>query len=150
MPSLAADAAFDRHLKQPLLRVVIDQVRRRCRKLLRLKEAVDMSSFNGQHDLGLQVVPIERIIGTLGRASDFDNDFRPRRSTARRRWISIYQAQYDGVGLPAVELYKVGDSYFVEDGHHRVSVAHANGQMYIDAHVIEIEAVPDLRPACDR
>ena len=65
--------------------------------------------------------------------------------------MSIYYALNEGKGLPAVELLKVGDDYFVEDGHHRVSVAYALEQAYIDAHVIEIEAehsLPEDMTAC--
>ena len=104
MLSSDASAVFDRQMKRPLLRIIIDQVSRRCRKLLRLKEAVGEDSFAGQHDMGLQVVPVKQIVGTLGRESDFDNDFRPRHDKARWRWMSVYQAQYDGKGLPAVEF----------------------------------------------
>jgi hypothetical protein len=41
-----------------------------------------------------------------------------------------------------VELYKIGGAYFVSDGHHRISVARANHQLYIDAHVIEVVVRP--------
>jgi hypothetical protein len=53
--------------------------------------------------------------------------------------MSIARALYQHLPLPLVELYKVGDSYFVQDGHHRISVARAKGQDFIDAYVIEVE-----------
>ena len=140
MYDVYADSAFERHFKRSIWRRVMDRVNHRCRKLFRLNAVVGESGFQGQHDLGMQVVPVDQIIGTVGRENDFDNVFRPRRQESRKRWMSIYYALNEGKGLPAVELLKVGDDYFVEDGHHRVSVAYALEQTYIDAHVIEIEA----------
>jgi ParB-like chromosome segregation protein Spo0J len=40
-----------------------------------------------------------------------------------------------GVTLPPVELIQVGDTYFVVDGHHRISAARALKVDHIDATV---------------
>lgn len=135
-----AASVFDRQVKRPFWRVILDSVTHRCRKLFQFKAVVGETGFKGQHDLGMQTIPVEQIVGTVGRENDFDRSFRPRRQESRHRWVSIYEALTEGKGLPAIELLKVGDDYFVEDGHHRVSVAHALDQVYIDAHVIEIDA----------
>ena len=95
--------------------------------------------LRGQHYIGLQQVLIEEIVGSLGRYRDFDRAFLPKQARTRSRWVSIDSAHYDEIILPPVELYKMGDIYFVRDGNHRVSVAREKGQEFVDAYVIEIE-----------
>ncbi len=88
---------------------------------------------------GLQEVPVAHIIGSENRFADFDKYFLPRNDHSRSRWKAVYSAWYTEKKLPPVVLYKVGDSYFVQDGNHRVSVAKQKDIKYIDAEVIEIE-----------
>ena len=66
---------------------------------------------------------------------DFDAQFRPTQTHSQGRWLSVATARLQGVPLPPVELIQVGDTYFVRDGHHRVSVARALGELDIDAEV---------------
>lgn len=133
-----AEGVFLRQSRMSQIFGLIDRLRRRCSDLLEFDQIVQSGPFSGQHDLGMQTVPVRQIVGTLGRGSDFDRAFRPRRRDMGWRWIQVAKlAQIDGQ-LPAVDLYKVGSDYFVVDGHHRVSVARASGQIYIDAHVIEV------------
>jgi hypothetical protein len=87
----------------------------------------------------MRQVPIDAIIGSVGRFQDFDRAFLPKATSTRNRWESIDRAHLMDVDLPAVELYKLGEAYFVKDGNHRVSVARERGQIYIDAVVIEID-----------
>jgi hypothetical protein len=95
--------------------------------------------FRSQRDIGLQTVPVEKIVGSVGRYRDFDRAFLPTQKETSDRWISIRKAQYQEINLPPVELYKIGDVYFVKDGNHRVSVARGRGQAFIDAYVTEID-----------
>jgi len=90
-----------------------------------------------QHHLGVQTVPISRIRGSSaeGRSRDFDADFRPLKSHNEARWLSVAAARQRGVKLPLVILIQVGEIYFVQDGHHRISVARALGQKEIQAKV---------------
>jgi hypothetical protein len=85
---------------------------------------------------------MDRIRGSEGRCNDFDTHFRPLTGLSRDRWTSIYCARQEGVALSLVELVQVGDTYYVRDGHHRISVARALGQETIDARVTvwEVEA----------
>jgi hypothetical protein len=69
---------------------------------------------------------------------DFDRGLRPTSARLRSRWERIAAAQRRGESLPPVSLYKVGDLYFVRDGHHRVSVAKSLGREDIDAYVVEV------------
>jgi hypothetical protein len=104
-------------------------------------------------DAGYQMVSIDRIRGSEGRVHDFDCDFYPLKDHNRERWLGIAQARHRGRALPPVALIQVGDLYFVRDGHHRISVARALGQLDIEATVIvwQVEGplpweVPALAP----
>jgi hypothetical protein len=68
----------------------------------------------------------------------------------RERWLRIKRAQLDDRGLPPVELTKVGEIYFVRDGHHRISVARQAGQREIDAHVVELTSNVPLTADLDQ
>lgn len=87
--------------------------------------------------LGRRVVEVSRIDGSVGRWRDFDKSFMPVRPSAGARWKRVALAFHKGVELPPVILSKIGDSYFVEDGNHRVSVARYQGVEMIDADVTE-------------
>jgi hypothetical protein len=89
--------------------------------------------------LGLRTVSLDAIVGTVDRPRDFDRRFRPRSNRGRQRWQAVDLAVRRGAAMPPVELYVVGESYFVRDGHHRVSVARAMGRDTIDAYVTEIQ-----------
>jgi hypothetical protein len=108
-------------------------------ELLPFDAVRDRIPLRGQHYIGLQQVLIEQIVGSLGRYRDFDRAFLPRQVRTRGRWVSIDSAHYDEIILPPVELYKMGEVYFVRDGNHRVSVAREIGQEFVDAYVTEIE-----------
>lgn len=87
----------------------------------------------GGHHAGLNTVAINAIRGSEGRTRDFDADFYPLTDNTQGRWVSIYAAHKRGTALPPVELIRIAETYFVRDGHHRVSVARAIGQEYIEA-----------------
>src|SRR5688572_32058174 len=107
--------------------------------MLPFEEVVDALGRTGQHDLGLQIVPLDAIVGTVDRSGDFDRGLRPTSARLRSRWERIASAQRRGEALPPVSLFKIGDLYFVRDGHHRVSVAKSLGREDIDAYVTEVE-----------
>lgn len=124
---------------------VLSEVARRLRRepddvglILPFEEVVDALGRTGQVDRGLQIVPLDAIVGTVGRAVDFDRDFRPTSGRLRSRWERIAAAQRRGEALPPVSLYQVGELYFVRDGHHRVSVAKSLDHEDIDAYVTEV------------
>lgn len=94
------------------------------------------------HFRGVVTVPLGQIAGSEGRNGDFDRDFNPLNENNRERWISVAVARLQGVALPLVELIKVGECYFVRDGHHRISVSRALKQEYIEALVTVWEIGP--------
>jgi len=87
---------------------------------------------------GVVNVPLDKIIGSEGRTDDFDGAYNPLKSHNRDRWIGIAAARRNGTTLPPVDLIQVGDSYYVRDGNHRVSVAKAAGQVEIEAQIIYV------------
>jgi hypothetical protein len=125
---------------------VLSDIARRLRRepgdvgqILPFEEVVEALGRAGQVDRGLQVVPLDAIVGTVDRAADFDRGFRPTTTRLRSRWERIAAAQRRGEPLPPVSLFKVGELYFVRDGHHRVSVAKSLGRADIDAYVTEVQ-----------
>ncbi len=96
----------------------------------------DLLTSNG-HYMGTFTVPLSQINGSESRTNDFDRSFHPKNNRTIGRWTSIARAHEAGIPLPPVELIKVGENYFVRDGHHRISVAHAFGEQFIEAEVTE-------------
>lgn len=95
---------------------------------------------------GLQDVPLDKIVGSVGRYREFTSSFLPKRNTMQERWSRIYAQASGMTGLPPIELYKVGDAYFVRDGNHRVSVARRLGAKTIQAHVTELPTSIYIHP----
>jgi hypothetical protein len=96
--------------------------------------------------LGLQDVPLDHIVGSVGRYQDFTRAFFPRWDDLQDRWQRIDRLVTTGADLPPVELYKVGQGYFVRDGNHRVSVARQHNFLAIEAYVWECETHVPLEP----
>ena len=136
--SLAQDD-FEKAYMRSLWRNIVARVTGRSNELLPYEEVRHALPYRGQRDIGLQTVPLDRIVGSVGRYRDFDRAFLPTQRQTTERWINISKARYKDVPLPPVELYKIGEVYFVKDGNHRVSVARDRDQVDIDAYVTEID-----------
>ena len=107
---------------------------------LPFEPVVDALGRRGERDLGVQTIPVGAIVGTVDRRPDtFDRSFRPRSPALRQRWERIAAARRRGEPMPPIDVYRVGDMYFVRDGHHRVSVARAFGDTTIEARVREVD-----------
>ncbi len=145
--SISAHRHFQEARRKALLAALLDMLRRQPNDLLALEEVRKRLNVRGQRYLGLQTVPVDHIVGSEGRYSDFDRRFLPRSDAIKDRWTNIDRAIAQDVPLPPVELYKLGDLYFVRDGNHRVSVARQLGQAYIDAYVTELLVDVPLTPA---
>ncbi len=148
MPSLptgrpSADAADDflrarRRRALALLRARVARTPGDVDAILPFDEVVAALGRTGEVDLGRRVVALDSILGTVDRPGGFDREFRPTSARVRTRWERIAEQVRKGRPLPPVDLYLVGDVYFVRDGHHRVSVARALGHADIDARVVEV------------
>ncbi len=118
--------------------------------LLSYDEVKEKLRIGGPVYRGMQTIPIDKIVGSLNRYHQFDRAFLPTEDRLADRWQNIDRAFYQDISLPPVVLYKVGEVYFVVDGHHRVSVAREQGQEFIEAEVREcqtkVNITPDLQP----
>ena len=130
---------FERARRKAFWRNLATRLLRRDDGLLAFEEVRRGLRAQAQHYGGLRPVPISQIVGSLSRYHDFDRAFLPRRATTKGRWLSIDRAHYEQSVLPPIELYQLGETYFVKDGNHRVSVAREQGQEFIDAYVIELQ-----------
>lgn len=106
--------------------------------ILPFDEVVKALGRVGEQRRGLQTIRLDRIVGSVDSMRDFDRRFRPTSNRVRERWERLALAQRRGESIPPIDVYQVGDLYFVEDGHHRVSIALAMGQKVIDAYVTEV------------
>jgi nucleotide-binding universal stress UspA family protein len=83
---------------------------------------------------------LESIVGSVGRYNDFTRTFLPKNNSAKQRWVNV-EVQMTGLeGLPPIDVYQLGDVYFVKDGNHRVSVARQLGFAYIQAYVTPVQS----------
>lgn len=115
-------------------------------ELLRFDEVRRRFRLHEEYYKGVLDVPLDQIVGSVGRYRDFTATFLPKHSKMVDRWSRVYAAANSLEGLPPIELYKVGDVYFVRDGNHRVSVARELDGKTIQAHVIELPTTVPLRP----
>lgn len=118
--------------------------------LLSYDEIKEKLHIGGPIYRGVQTVRVDQIAGSLNRYHEFDRVFLPASDKLADRWQSVNRAFYQDISLPPVVLYKVGQVYFVVDGHHRVSVARGQGQIDIDAEVREcatrVNITADIKP----
>jgi hypothetical protein len=110
---------------------------------LSFSEVVKALGRRGESRLGVQLIPLEQIVGSVDKVKDFDRRFRPTSDRSRQRWQALAEKSRMGEYLPPIDVYKLGNLYFVSDGHHRVSVARAQGATEIEADVTEIQTVID-------
>ena len=95
--------------------------------ILSLNEVLDALGRRGERRLGLQTIRLNTIVGTVDSNRDFDRGFLPTSGRVRERWERLALAQRRGEPIPPIEVYRVGDLHFVQDGHHRVSIAMSAG-----------------------
>ncbi|WP_372680591.1 Lrp/AsnC ligand binding domain-containing protein [Desulfosarcina sp.] len=88
-------------------------------------------------DRGICSVPLEQIVGSVGRYHDFDRQFKIKDHVPPDRLISVKQALREGKSLPPVKLYKIKDEYYVLDGNHRIAAAKEFGRSDIMAKIVE-------------
>lgn len=118
----------------------------RSRRLLDLAEVQATHPTFGYHYTGKQTVSLSQICGSTSpaRCHDFDINFRPLRNHNEHRWQGVALARQSGKKLPPVALIQVSEIYFVQDGHHRISVAKARGEQTIEAEVTILQLAGPL------
>jgi hypothetical protein len=102
-------------------------------------DVVEALGRRAENYLGTKVIPLDAIVGSVDKVRDFDRRFRPTSGRSRQRWERLARASRTGEEIPPIDVYQVGDYYFVQDGHHRVSVARSLGLDVIEARVTAID-----------
>jgi hypothetical protein len=142
------DAARFRAFRRALLRTLT----RRARGLTSFDDVLRAAGPEGRAFAGVHEIPLDRVIGSAAapaKSGDFDPGFLPVDRRMRDRWTRIYRAMVEGGELPPIDVYKVGDNYYVIDGHHRVSVARSLRRDSINAHVVDVKTRAPLGPDVD-
>ena len=145
-----AQADFQRARFKAFMNRVWGALSGRPLTLLSYDEIKEKLHVGGPIYRGVKTVRVDQIAGSLNRYHEFDRVFLPMSDQLAPRWTSVNRAFYQEISLPPVVLYKVGEVYFVVDGHHRVSVARGQGQIYIEAEVREcatrVNITPNIQP----
>ncbi|MEO5888083.1 MAG: hypothetical protein ABIQ77_10490 [Anaerolineales bacterium] len=115
-------------------------------KLMKFQDQVQRADHNRKL-LGVQDVRVEQIVGTLNRDCDFDDQFRPLGKHLLERWVNTFISLKHDEWSPIL-VHKLGEQFFVEDGHHRVSVARSVGMLFITANVWEYHSQPAQTESC--
>lgn len=132
-----AHRKFDYAKRQAVVEGMVALVRGKPGDLLPFDDVQRKLGLHITRERGTQQAPLDQIVGSVGKYRDFTRSFWPRNEKLRERWKWIYVAAHDFRGLPPVDLYQVGEVYFVKDGNHRISVARALGSKTIEAYVTE-------------
>lgn len=139
---------FDSARRKAFVQRILAFITRQSLDLLPFEQVREQLRLRDRHFRGLQEVPLNQIVGSVGRYQDFTRTFLPRSDGLRERWAAVEDRVKEG-GLPPVELYKVGEVFFVRDGNHRISVARAQDVPDIEAFVWEYPSLVPLSPDDD-
>lgn len=145
----AALEDFRRMRRKAALQKILAPFTSKAADLLPYDEVRQKLKPTGATSQGLQEIPLEAIVGSVGRYSDFTRDFLPRHGVSEDRWARVRVAMAKQSGVPPIEVYQIGQAYFVQDGNHRVSVARQLGVTSIQAYVTEIRTKVPLTPDVD-
>ena len=141
-PREDAKIAFARERRRQALAKIAARLRSEAddvSAMLPFEEVVAALGRVGERDLGVQEIPLDSVVGSVDRRrGEFDKDFRPALEAVRNRWERIATARRQGIPMPPIDVYRIGELHFVKDGHHRVSVARALGDSTVEARVREV------------
>ncbi len=150
MINFSALEDFRNARRQAALEEILGRLTGKPTALLPYDEVRQKLKANATGQSELREIPLDAIVGSVGRYSDFTRSFLPRRNADGQRWARVESAFTDPAGLEPILVYQIGDVYFVRDGNHRVSVARQLGATHITAYVTEVPTrVPlsaDTRP----
>ncbi|MRJ78101.1 chromosome partitioning protein ParB [Aeromicrobium sp. SMF47] len=141
-PRVDAESDFMRARRHQVLSALAARLRNDTEDTVQsmsFDEVVDALGRRSEHYVGHKVIPLDAIVGSVDKARDFDRRFRPTSTVNRQRWERLARASRTGEVIPPIDVYQIGEYYFVRDGHHRVSVARSLGVELIEARVTAIE-----------
>jgi nucleotide-binding universal stress UspA family protein len=137
---------FHEARRRAALEEIIARMRGKSIDLLSYEDVRQKLKAGASMPRGLQDIPLDAIVGSVGRYADFTRRFLPRRDSDKNRWARVKAKVTDMEGLPPIEVYQIGEAYFVQDGNHRVSVARELGATHIQAYVTEVHTKVPLSP----
>jgi nucleotide-binding universal stress UspA family protein len=147
LPNLAAAVEdFRRARRRAALERILAPLTGRSTSLLSYDDVRQKLKARETAKQELENVPLDAIVGSVGRYTDFTRSFLPKKDSDEARWARVMTAVTDFKGVPPIELYRIGDAYFVRDGNHRVSVARELGATHIHAFVTEVQTKVPLAP----
>lgn len=134
--------------RQAALEVLMARITGKSKEIQLLPYHEVREKLRGMEKSGarLQDIPLEAIVGSVGRYHEFTRSFLPKQSSSQRRWAKVMAETLGLSGLPPIEVYQIGDAYFVKDGNHRVSVARQLGNPTIEAYVTQVKTRVPLKP----
>jgi hypothetical protein len=147
--AMSASLGWKQARRTAFVQDVLAAFTQRPADLLSFEQVSQKLKLGSVRYLDLQNIPLNQIVGSVGRYADFTRAFFPREDHLQDRWQRIERMVTGARELPPVELYKVGQAYFVRDGNHRVSVARQLGIATIKAYVWEYETSVALEPDSD-
>jgi uncharacterized ParB-like nuclease family protein len=134
----ASREIFDAARRRAFVQDILSHLSGRPEELLSFQEVHDQLNLSQpESDVHLEEIPLQKIVGSVGRYRDFNRAFLPRGHVDPQRWMRVHRLQ-SGSSLAPIDVFRVGDVYFVRDGNHRVSVARARGDKTIQARVVDI------------
>jgi hypothetical protein len=148
---IQAKRDFDKARQQAAMERIMASLTGRPVDLLSFQEVYEKLKATLGADRGLHEIPLAAIVGSVGRYQDFSRTFLPRRSSDEVRWVNVKTAVGERAvdALPPITVYKIGEAYFVQDGHHRISIARQAGQSTIQAYVTEVRTRAPLTAGVD-
>ncbi len=135
---------FRRARQEAAMNQLLHRVTGQADQLLAYHDISDKLEVLDTIEKGIQEIPLDAVIGSVGRAEDFTREFLPKRDSDAERWARVKSAVLDMKGWSPIDVYKLGDAYFVIDGNHRVSVARQLGNKTIAANVTEVITKLDI------
>ncbi len=142
----SANQDFRRARSRAALEEIMARLTGRSAELLCYEDVRQNLRTTTSTSRGLQDIPIDAVVGSVGRCTDFTRTFLPLKDSDRARWANVELAMSNLQGLSPIEVYQIDQVYFVVDGNHRVSIARQFGSAYIQAYVTEVKTKLSLTP----
>jgi nucleotide-binding universal stress UspA family protein len=138
---LSALQDFNDARRKASIQEILARLAGKSSELLSYDEVAEKLKLNVRTERGVYDIPLKAIVGSVGRYNEFTRGFLPLKSDDQIRWARVKTIVDDpmGIGMPPIDVYKVGEVYFVLDGNHRVSIAREEGFEFLEAHVIEVK-----------
>jgi hypothetical protein len=131
---------FRRARKQAAMAQLVARFTGRSDELLAYHEVSDQIKTSGTVEEGVQEIPLKAIVGSVGRYKISPASFCPKKTATKSAGHGCGPLVSEMKGWPPIEVYQIGEVYFVKDGNHRVSVARQLGVDTITAYVTRLDA----------